>query len=70
MQKEAITRLIKIISILRKKCPWDQVQTHESLRKCLIEEAYEVVEAINNRDPDNLEKSSAMCSFKLFFIAV
>lgn len=54
--EEAITRLIKIISILRKKCPWDQVQTHESLRKCLIEEAYEVVEAINNQDPDNLEE--------------
>jgi tetrapyrrole methylase family protein/MazG family protein len=35
-------------------CPWDKVQTHESLRQCMIEEAYEAVEAINNNDMDNL----------------
>jgi tetrapyrrole methylase family protein/MazG family protein len=53
---EAIARLIKITDILRKECPWDMVQTHESLRKCMIEEAYEVVEAINNQDKENLEE--------------
>ncbi|QHQ60487.1 nucleoside triphosphate pyrophosphohydrolase [Anaerocolumna sedimenticola] len=35
-------------------CPWDREQTHESLRNCLIEEAYEVIEAINNKDTENL----------------
>lgn len=35
-------------------CPWDREQTHESLKQCLIEECYEVIEAINNKDPDNL----------------
>ena len=35
-------------------CPWDKVQTHQSLRQCMIEEAYEAVEAINNNDMDNL----------------
>ena len=37
---EAMERLAKIIKILRALCPWDKVQTHESLRRCMIEEAY------------------------------
>jgi tetrapyrrole methylase family protein/MazG family protein len=32
-------------------CPWDRAQTHESLRPYVIEEAYEVVDAINNGEP-------------------
>ena len=43
---EAFERLSRIIAILRKECPWDRKQTHESLKSCLIEEAYEVIEAI------------------------
>src|SRR5690554_4080909 len=45
-----------IIRKLRSKdgCPWDKEQTHESLKQCLIEECYEVIEAINNKDSDNL----------------
>lgn len=35
-------------------CSWDKEQTHESIRRNIIEEAYEVVEAINNNDIDNL----------------
>lgn len=35
-------------------CPWDAEQTHESIRESLIEEAYEVVDAIDNGDIDNL----------------
>lgn len=35
-------------------CPWDREQTHESLRPFLIEEAYEVLEAIDNEDWDEL----------------
>lgn len=35
-------------------CAWDRVQTHKSIRQNMIEEAYEVVEAINNNDIDNL----------------
>ncbi len=55
-KKEAIERLAEIIGILRKECPWDKVQTHESLRPGMLEEAYEVVEAINNRDLENLRE--------------
>ena len=48
--------LIQIIDKLRDEdgCPWDREQTHESLRKAMIEEAYEVVAAINNEDDENL----------------
>jgi tetrapyrrole methylase family protein/MazG family protein len=35
-------------------CPWDQAQTHQSIRKNLIEETYEVVEAINRQNPEML----------------
>ena len=35
-------------------CPWDIKQTHESLKKYLIEEAYEVIEAIQEQDVDHL----------------
>ncbi len=44
--------LIDIMRILRSDggCPWDREQTHQSIRKNLIEETYEVVEAIDNSD--------------------
>ena len=35
-------------------CPWDQEQTHESMKKCLMDEAEEVLEAIDAKDDDNL----------------
>ena len=35
-------------------CPWDRVQTHESLRTCLLEETYEVIDAIDAGDADHL----------------
>lgn len=46
----------KTIATLRgpNGCEWDKKQTHQSLRKYLIEEAYELVEAINNNDEENM----------------
>ncbi|MBE5732844.1 MAG: MazG family protein [Clostridiales bacterium] len=35
-------------------CPWDKVQTHESIRENMLEEAYEAVDAIDNNDIDNM----------------
>lgn len=48
--------LIKIMQILRAPggCPWDAEQTHESIKKNLIEETYEVIEAINKDDKELL----------------
>lgn len=54
--EKAITRLKEIVSILRVQCPWDRKQNHETLRRCMLEEAYEVVDAINEKDMDNLEE--------------
>ncbi|MDM5186527.1 nucleoside triphosphate pyrophosphohydrolase [Bacillus sp. DX4.1] len=48
--------LREIIAELRgpSGCPWDKKQTHQSLKKYLIEEAYEVLEAIDEEDDDHL----------------
>lgn len=48
--------LIDIMRILREPggCPWDAEQTHESIKKNLIEETYEVIEAINKNDKELL----------------
>ena len=44
------------MAILRKECPWDRKQTHQSIKENLIEEAYEAVEAIENEDYDELSR--------------
>ena len=48
-EKYNIDDLINIIELLRMPggCPWDAEQTHQSIKKNLIEETYEVIEAIN-----------------------
>ena len=48
--------LVEIMKLLRAPggCPWDAEQTHESIKKNLIEETYEVIEAINKNDNDLL----------------
>ncbi len=55
-EEDALKRLIEIVKILRKECPWDKAQTHQTLTKCMIEEAYEAVEAIQNEDTENLRE--------------
>ncbi|MEA3209181.1 MAG: nucleoside triphosphate diphosphatase [Chthoniobacter sp.] len=54
----AIEQLRAIVACLRAPggCPWDREQTHASLRAGLLEEAYEVVEAINKADDVNLRE--------------
>ena len=48
--------LKEIMTRLRAKdgCPWDSVQTHESMKRYIVEETAEVLQAIDNQDPDNL----------------
>lgn len=54
--KYDINDLLEIMRILRAPggCPWDIVQTHESIKSSLIEETYEAVEAINKQNADML----------------
>ena len=40
--------LLDIVTQLRKECPWDKEQTHESLAKHLIEESYELLDTLSN----------------------
>jgi len=51
---DAYADLAAIVKQLRRDCPWDREQTHESVKHLLIEEAYEVVAAIDDRDWDEL----------------
>ena len=53
-----LSDLRKIMEILRAPggCPWDREQTHESIRSNMIEEAYEVIDAIDRCDQDGLRE--------------
>lgn len=48
-----LVRFHQLARVLREQCPWDQEQTHRSLVKYLLEETYEVVDAIEALDPDD-----------------
>lgn len=64
-----VTNLCRIVKILRGPdgCPWDMKQTHESIRQHVIEEAYEVVDAIDNDDVDNLVEELGDLLFQVVF---
>lgn len=47
--------LVAIMKRLRKECPWDREQTHDSIKGHTIEEAFEVVEAIDDQDYEELK---------------
>jgi len=53
---EKFYNFVEIVRKLRKECPWDREQTHQSLRRCLLEETYEVLEAIDTNNIDELKK--------------
>jgi tetrapyrrole methylase family protein/MazG family protein len=50
----ALVHLVAVVARLRRECPWDRDQTHRSLRPYLLEEAYEVLEALDAGDPSRL----------------
>ena len=55
---ELFAELVEIMARLRGEggCPWDREQTHESIKPYLIEETYEVLEAIDEQDPGKLRE--------------
>jgi tetrapyrrole methylase family protein/MazG family protein len=55
---ELFAELVEIMARLRGEggCPWDREQTHESIKPYLIEETYEVLEAIDEQDPAKLRE--------------
>lgn len=50
-------------------CPWDMEQTHESIRRGLLEEAYETVTAINHGDMENLQEELGDLQMQVLFHA-
>ena len=63
--------LVMIMEVLRseKGCPWDREQTHKSIRKDLIEETYEVIEAIDTDDPELLREELGDLLLQIVFHA-
>jgi MazG family protein len=51
-----LENFVRVVRRLRRECPWDRKQTHRSIRDMLIEEAYEVVEAIDEGKRGALSK--------------
>ncbi|GAB4410357.1 MAG: nucleoside triphosphate pyrophosphohydrolase [Thermodesulfovibrionales bacterium] len=69
MAKSEFERLIDIMATLRgeKGCPWDKEQTRESLKPFLVEEAYEVLDAIDEGDPDKIKEELGDLLFQIVF---
>ncbi|MCB9746415.1 MAG: nucleoside triphosphate pyrophosphohydrolase [Alphaproteobacteria bacterium] len=63
--------LIRIVAQLRgpEGCPWDRAQTPHSMRPYVVEEAYEVVEAIEEGDPEALKKELGDLLFQVVLLA-
>ena len=68
---DAFERLVEIMRLLRSPdgCPWDREQTVESLRPFVIEEAYEVIDAIDRGDRDALRDELGDLVLEAVFIA-
>lgn len=63
--------LLTIMEVLRSPegCPWDREQTHESVKGALIEETYEVIDAIETKDTDNFIEELGDLLFQIIFHA-
>lgn len=64
-----IHELIELVNILRKKCPWDRRQTLASLKNNVVEEAYELVEAIDENNQSAIQEEIGDILFLSLFLA-
>lgn len=64
-----LSELISIMSALRGEngCPWDKVQTRESLKPFIVEEAYEVLEAIDEKNTEAIKEELGDLLFQIVF---
>lgn len=64
--------LVEIVEILRAPggCPWDREQTHESIKRNLVEEGYELIEAIDGGKPEKIADESGDLLLQVVFHAV
>lgn len=61
--------LVKIIERLRQECPWDRAQTNQSIKDNLIEEAYELYEALEEDDNKKIIEELGDCLLQVIFHA-
>jgi XTP/dITP diphosphohydrolase len=61
--------LVAVMSRLRRECPWDAKQTHESLAPHLLEESYEALEALASQDPEALREELGDVLLQVMFHA-
>ena len=66
---EEFNRLLDIIDELRVKCPWDNQQTNESLRKLTIEETYELADAISSSRDEGIRNELGDLMLHIVFYA-
>lgn len=64
-----LDELLKIMSALRGEngCPWDKEQTRESLKPFIVEETYEVLEAIDEKEPEAVKEELGDLLFQIVF---
>ncbi|MCX7995335.1 MAG: nucleoside triphosphate pyrophosphohydrolase [candidate division WOR-3 bacterium] len=65
---DPVRELIRLVKTLRKKCPWDRKQTLSTMRSNVIEEAYEVVDAIERKDLSAIREEIGDLLFLGFFL--
>ena len=65
----SLSKLIKITDTLMGEdgCPWDKVQTRESLKPYLVEETYEVLEALDENDPEKIKDELGDLLYQILF---
>ena len=69
--RDAFEDLVQIMARLRGEngCPWDRQQTHESIKPYLLEETYEVLESIDENDPEKLREELGDLALQVVFHA-
>lgn len=69
--EQKFAKLVEVVAKLRGKpgCPWDKEQTTHTLKTYLLEEAYEVIEAIEESSPEKLEEELGDLLFQILFLA-
>ena len=64
-----LQKLVEIMEALRAEdgCPWDKKQTRETLKPYIVEEAYEIIEAIEENDPEKIKEELGDLLFQIIF---
>jgi len=66
----SITDLLEIMRRLRRECPWDAAQTHDTLRQYLLEETYETLEVLDKKEYQHLASELGDVLLQLVFHSV